>query len=160
MPAFSAEGKGASPWGPVSLRSCWETALLCFYAFGSFAERTECGLNAALSMRAGEGAPLCLVSAPAARTQPPVCDGCCEHRCRGSILFVSRHLFCLGLLCTAGKGAAVLPADMRNCLLLRAAWGTKYEGLLLAGKTSTFLGRKSLRVLQSLTLVVLTQQDS
>lgn len=93
MPAFPAEEKGASPWGPVSPRSGWEMTFLCFYAFHCFAEHAECELNAASSAWAGEGVPLCVVSAPRARTQAPVCDGCCEHRCKSRILFVSWHLF-------------------------------------------------------------------
>lgn len=114
MPPFAAEEKGASPWGPASPRSGWEVTFLCFYAFRCFAEHTECELNAASPVRAGEGVPLCLVLAPTARTQPPVCDGCCEHGRKGHILFVCWHLFHSGLLHVAGDGAAVLAEDMRN----------------------------------------------
>ena len=129
MPAFTAEEKGTSPWGPASPRSGWEMTFLCFYAFHCFAEHAECELNAASSVQAGERVPLCLVSAPTAHTQPLVCDGCCKHGCKGRILFVSWHLFHLGLLCIAGDGAAVLAEDMRNRLLPWAALGSKYERL-------------------------------
>lgn len=111
-PAFTAEGKGASPWGPASPRSGWELAFLCFYAFRCLAELAERDLNAASSVPAGEGVPLCLVLAPTAHTRPPVCDGCCEHGCEGRVLFVSWPLLHLGLLCVAGDGAAVLAEDM------------------------------------------------
>lgn len=130
---------------------------LCFYAFPFFTEHVERELNAAPSVQVGKGGCLCLASAPTARTQAPVCDGCYKHGCRGHLLAVSWLLFHLGLLGIARDGAAALAEDMRNCSLPWAALRGKY----FAGYRHNLPKEQELACSsQSLKPVVLTQQDS